>query len=74
MTRPEVVMHSEDYKTWSQLVLRDIKARWAIHQYEVTQLTEDVKKLTEFVKPFIQQSVEYVKDSYQREFGPKTTV
>ncbi|AYR01780.1 hypothetical protein [Synechococcus phage S-B05] len=66
-TTPQVLITRQQY-------LADIKVRWEIHQYETNKLIEDVKQLVDYVKPFIQQTVEYVKDSYQREFGPKTTV
>jgi|TARA_R100000030_G_scaffold12316_2_gene8231 hypothetical protein len=35
MNRPEVLLTAADY-------LEDIKARWEIHQYEVTKLREDI--------------------------------
>ena len=66
-TTPQVIVTRDEY-------LADIKVRWEIHQYETNKLVEDVKNLVNFVKPYISQTVEYVKDSYQREFGPKTTV
>ena len=42
MTRPEPLMHHVDYKEYSSLVLRDIKVRWQIHQFEVKKLQEDL--------------------------------
>jgi hypothetical protein len=45
MTRPEPLMHHVDYKEYASLVLRDIKVRWQIHQYEVKKLGEDLSLL-----------------------------
>ena len=45
MTRPEPLMHYVDYKEYASLVLRDIKVRWQIHQYEVKKLAEDISLL-----------------------------
>tara|TARA_Y100000004_G_scaffold190801_1_gene248485 strand:- start:403 stop:585 length:183 start_codon:yes stop_codon:yes gene_type:complete len=42
MSRPEPLMHHVDYKEYSSLVLRDIKVRWQIHQFEVKKLQEDL--------------------------------
>ena len=45
MSRPEPLMHHVDYKEYSSLVLRDIKVRWQIHNYEVKKLAEDLSLL-----------------------------
>ena len=45
MSRPEPLMHHVDYKEYSFLVLRDIKVRWQIHNYEVKKLAEDISLL-----------------------------
>ena len=79
MPRAKKTLKVEELSPMTPIVTRDqyiqdIKIRWAIHQYEVSKLIEDVKKGSEFVKPYIQQTVEFVKETYQREFGPKTTV
>jgi hypothetical protein len=62
---PQVLVTRQQY-------VDDIKARWAIHKYEVAKLTEDLKKLNNIVSPWISQTVEYVKETYQREFVKKT--
>jgi|DEB0MinimDraft_10_1074344.scaffolds.fasta_scaffold12456_2 hypothetical protein len=62
--RPEVLVSSSDY-------IKDIKIRWQIHQYEVNKLVEDVKKLRVFLTPYYHKFIDHVKESYQREFGPK---
>jgi hypothetical protein len=66
-TPPQVIVTRQEY-------LADIKVRWQIHQFETKKLVEDVKDLVDFVKPFINRYFDFVRVSYQREFGPKTTV
>ena len=66
-TPPQVIVTRQEY-------LADIKVRWEIHQFETKKLVEDVKDLVDFVKPFINRYFDFVRVSYQREFGPKTTV
>ena len=66
-TPPQVIVTRHEY-------LADIKVRWEIHQFETKKLVEDVKDLVDFVKPFINHYVDFVRVSYQREFGPKTTI
>lgn len=66
-TPPQVIVTRQEY-------LADIKVRWQIHQFETKKLVEDVKDLVDFVKPLINRYVDFVRVSYQREFGPKATV
>ena len=66
-TAPKVLITREQY-------LADIKVRWDIHKYETNQLGQDLKNLVEYIKPYIHKTIEHVKISYQREFGPKTTM
>jgi|TARA_Y100000015_G_scaffold29924_1_gene29278 hypothetical protein len=66
-TPPQVIVTRQEY-------LADIKVRWQIHQYETNKLVEDVKQLVDFVKPIINRYVDFVRVSYQREFGPKATI
>jgi len=47
----------------------DIKIRWNIHQWETQELWKDVVKGYNNSKPFVVQSVNYVKDSYKRAFN-----
>ena len=47
----------------------DIKVRWAIHQWETQELWNDVVKGYNNFKPVVTQSVNYVKDSYDRAFN-----
>ena len=35
-----------------QRYLNDIKARWAIHNYEITMLLQDLTKLNKYVRQF----------------------
>ena len=41
--------------------VKDIKTRWAIHQYEVQELGRDLRKGFEFIKPYHAQLVNLVK-------------
>ena len=67
MTRPEKPnLSRKDY-------MDDIKVRWQIHQFETMELWNDIKKGVDFVSPYINKSVEYVKATYNKEFGPKTS-
>ena len=66
-TPPQVIVTRQEY-------LADIKVRWQIHQYETNKLVEDVKQLVDFVKPIINRYIDFVRVSYQREFGPKATI
>ena len=59
--RPDTLLKFEDYK-------QDFKLRWAIHQYEIDALIEDIKKL----QPYAQQVVTYCKNSYNNHFNPTT--
>ena len=49
--------------------LSDFKVRWEIHQFETQQLWEDVVRGYHFTVPYVQKSVTYVKDSYNRAFN-----
>ena len=44
--------------------IADIKTRWKIFVKEVEAFIEDVKKLVEFVKPYIIKAVDKVKEIY----------
>ena len=44
--------------------IADIKARWKIFVKETEAFIEDVKKLIEFVKPYIIKAVDKVKEIY----------
>ena len=44
--------------------IADIKTRWKLFVKEVKAFTEDVKKLIEFVKPYIVKAVDKVKEIY----------
>ena len=41
--------------------IKDIRTRWAIHQYEIQELGKDLRKGFEFVKPYHAQLVTLVK-------------
>lgn len=64
---PEILITREQY-------IADIKVRWAIHQYEVNKLREDVVKFTQTVAPYVKQSVDYVTEKYQQLFARRVTV
>ena len=66
-TPPQVIVTRQEY-------LADIKVRWRIHQYETNKLVEDVKQLVDFVEVIINRYIDFVRVSYQREFGPKATI
>ena len=61
--KPEVNLISRD------LYLQDVKNRWQIHQFETQQLWDDIVKGYNFTVPYVQKSVTYVKDSYNRAFN-----
>ena len=44
--------------------IADIKTRWKLFVKEVNAFTEDVKKLIDFVKPYIVKAVDKVKEIY----------
>ena len=45
--RPSAAKLISPNRYWS-----DIKARWSIHQYEITMLTSDLTKLSKWVRQF----------------------
>ena len=45
--RPSAAKLISPQRYWS-----DIKARWSIHQYEITMLTSDLTKLNKWVRQF----------------------
>ena len=47
----------------------DVKVRWEIHQWETQELWNDMVKGYNNVKPFVVQSVNYLKESYDRAFN-----
>ena len=44
--------------------IEDIKTRWKLFVKEVNAFTEDVKKLIDFIKPYIVKAVDKVKEIY----------
>ena len=42
----------------------DIKTRWKLFVKEVNAFTEDVKKLVDFIKPYVVKAVDKVKEIY----------
>tara|TARA_Y100001938_G_scaffold24291_1_gene31856 strand:+ start:11918 stop:12139 length:222 start_codon:yes stop_codon:yes gene_type:complete len=42
----------------------DIKTRWKLFIKEVNAFTEDVKKLIDFIKPYVVKAVDKVKEIY----------
>lgn len=64
--KPEVTLISrQDY-------IQDVKNRWQIHQFETQELWKDLVKGYNFVVPYVQKSVTYVKQSYDRAFNETT--
>ena len=59
VTRPEPTLKVSDYVT-------DIKARWAVHQYEWKAFVQDVKKGYDFILPFYKKSIEFCVSQYRR--------
>lgn len=51
--------------------VEDIKVRWAIHQFEVEKLGEDLKNGWEIILPFLKKYRGYVVKTYNREFRVK---
>jgi hypothetical protein len=44
--------------------IADIKTRWKLFVTEVKAFTEDVKKLVDFIKPYIVKAVDKTKEIY----------
>ena len=44
--------------------IADIKTRWKLFVKEVNAFTEDVKKLIDFIKPYIVKAVDKAKELY----------
>ena len=44
--------------------IQDIKTRWKLFITEVEAFTEDVKKLIDFIKPYIVKAVDKTKEIY----------
>ena len=44
--------------------IEDIKTRWKLFVKEINAFTEDVKKLIDFIKPYIGKAVDKVKEIY----------
>ena len=44
--------------------IEDIKTRWKLFVKEINAFTEDVKKLIDFIKPYIVKAVDKVKEIY----------
>jgi len=56
---PEVLITRQQY-------LQDIKVRWAIHQYEVNKLRDDMSKVTQTVAPYVKNVLDYLDTQYQQ--------
>ena len=44
--------------------IADIKTRWKLFVKEINAFTEDVKKLIDFIKPYIVKAADKVKEIY----------
>ena len=45
--------------------IEDIKTRWKLFVKEVEAFIEDVKKLVDFIKPYVVKAVDKVKEIYK---------
>ena len=45
--------------------IADIKTRWKLFVKEVNAFTEDVKKLVDFLKPYIVKAIDKTKEIYK---------
>ena len=45
--------------------IADIKTRWNLFVKEVNAFTEDVKKLIDFIKPYVVKAVDKTKEIYK---------
>ena len=46
--------------------IADIKTRWKLFVKEVEAFIEDVKKLVDFIKPYVVKTVDKVKEIYKQ--------
>ena len=46
--------------------IEDIKTRWKLFVKEVEAFIEDVKKLVDFIKPYVVKAVDKVKEIYSQ--------
>ena len=44
--------------------IEDIKTRWKLFVKEINAFTEDLKKLIDFIKPYIVKAVDKIKEIY----------
>jgi len=56
---PEVLITRQQY-------IEDIKVRWAIHQYEVNKLRDDLSKVTQTVAPYVKTVLDFAEAQYQQ--------
>ena len=56
---PKVLITRQQY-------IEDIKVRWAIHQYEVNKLRDDLSKVTQTVAPYVKNALDYLDTQYQQ--------
>ena len=62
---PEVKEETPELISREEYIV-DIKTRWKLFVKEVNAFTEDVKKLIDFVKPYIVKAVDKVKEIYSQ--------
>lgn len=60
---PEVKEETPELISREEYIV-DIKTRWKLFVKEVNAFTEDVKKLIDFVKPYIVKALDKVKEIY----------
>ena len=62
---PEVKEETPDLISREEYIA-DIKTRWKLFVKEVNAFTEDVKKLVDFIKPYVVKAVDKVKEIYSQ--------
>ena len=60
---PEVKEETPDLISREEYIA-DIKTRWKLFVKEVNAFTEDVKKLVNFIKPYVVKTIDKVKEIY----------
>jgi len=56
---PQVLITRQQY-------IQDIKVRWQIHQTEINNLVEDVRKVVNVCSPYVQKALNFLTEKYQQ--------
>ena len=65
MTKTQEVKEETPELISREEYIADIKTRWKLFVKEVNAFTEDVKKLIDFIKPYIVKAVDKTKEIYK---------